>query len=224
MPEPTEIRERLAGYLPLFGLTVTTPRLTLQLPTDPELIELLEVIERGVHDPTDMPFRLGWTDVASPQRERASLSHWWGSRASWKPSDWHWMGGVRADGQIVGVQDLLAREFSSLREVTSGSFIGREHQGRGLGKEMRAAVLHLAFDGLHADRAFSGYLEGNVSSRRVSESLGYVPNGWSTVMVRGKPVREFHLVLERSVWESRRRDDIRIEGLDECLELFGSTR
>jgi hypothetical protein len=35
------------------------------------------------------------------------------------------------------------------------------------------------------------------------------------------PVREFHLVLEREVWKSQRRDDIRIQGLDDCLELFG---
>jgi RimJ/RimL family protein N-acetyltransferase len=223
VPEPTQLRERLAAYLPLFGLTVTTPRLTLRLPTDPELLELLQVIERGVHDPTLMPFRIAWTDVPSPQRERESLAHWWSSRANWKPSDWHWIGGVHVDGEIVGVQGLLAQDFPSLREVTSGSFIGLEHQGRGIGKEMREAVLHLAFDGLRSERAHSGYLEGSIASRRISESLGYVPNGYSTVVVRGKPVREFHLVLERSVWESRRRVDIRIEGIDECRELFGAT-
>jgi hypothetical protein len=38
-----------------------------------------------------------------------------------------------------------------LREFESGSWLGREHQGRGLGKEMREATLHLGFEGLGAD-------------------------------------------------------------------------
>jgi RimJ/RimL family protein N-acetyltransferase len=219
--EPAEIRERLAACLPLFGLTVSTPRLTLQMPTDPDLIELLQVIEQGVHDPTFMPFRFAWTDVPSPQRERESLSHWWSGRANWKPSNWQWVGAVHVEGKIVGVQGLMAEDYPSLREVKSGSFLGLRHQGRGIGREMRAAILDLAFEGLGAERAFSGYLEGNEASKRVSESLGYVPNGYTTAIVRGKPVREFHLVLERKVWKSQRRDDIRIDGLEECLELFG---
>jgi len=220
--EPDTIRQRLAAYVPLFGLIVSTPRLTLQMPTDPELVELLQVIEGGVHDPAFMPFRLAWTDVPAPQRARESLSHWWGGRATWKPSDWQWTGAVHVDGQMVGVQDLMAQNFASLREVKTGSFLGLRHQGHGIGREMRAAILHLAFEGLGAERAFSGYLEGNEASKRVSESMGYVANGYTTGIVRGKPVREFHLVLERDAWESRRRDDIQIQGLDECLDLFGA--
>jgi RimJ/RimL family protein N-acetyltransferase len=219
--EPADIRQRLTAYQPLFGLTVSTPRLTLRMPTDPDLIELLQVIEQGVHDPTFMPFRFAWTDVPSPQRERESLSHWWRGRASWTTSSWQWTGAVRVEGQLVGVQDLMAENYPSLGEVKSGSFLGLGHQGHGIGREMRAAILHLAFEGLGAKRAFSGYLEGNEASKRVSESLGYVPNGYSTAIIRGMPVREFHLVLEREVWKSQRRDDIRIQGLDECLELFG---
>ena len=219
---PADLRARLASYQPLFGLRVTTPRLTLQLPTDPELLELLGVVERGVHDPAVMPFQVAWTDVASPRRDRESLAHWWGARANWRPTDWTWIGAVRVDGVMVGIQDLGARDFPTVREVSTGSFLGREHQGRGIGTEMRAAVLHLAFEGLGAERARSGYLEGNTASQRVSEALGYVPNGVDTVVVRGAPVREHRLVLERSVWESRRRDDITIEGLEECRELFGA--
>ncbi len=219
-----DLRTRLTAHLPLFGLTVTTPRLTLRMPTDPELLELLDVIEGGIHDPAVMPFRFAWTDVPAPQRQRESLAHWWSNRASWKPTAWNWSGAVHADGRLVGVQDLTAQDFSSAREVTTGSFLGREHQGRGIGTEMRSAVLHLAFEGLGAERAFSGYLDGNDASRRVSESIGYVPNGFSTVVVRGRPVREFHLVLERRSWESRRRDDITIDGLQACLELFGVDR
>ena len=218
------LAKELAEHQPLFGLQVHTPRLTLRMPTDPELIQLLQVIAEGVHDVSFMPFRFGWTDVPSPRRERESLAHWWRCRADWILTNWHWCGAVHVGDRVVGVQDLIAKDFSTLREVSSGSFIGLEHQGQGIGKEMRAAVLHLAFAGLGATRAHSGYIEGNTASKRVSEGLGYVPNGYSSVMVRGQVVREINLVLERSAWESRRRDDISIEGLADCRELFGASR
>jgi len=217
------LARQLAAHQPLFGLQVQTPLLTLRMPTDHELVQLLQVIGEGIHDASFMPFRLGWTDVPSPQREQESLAHWWRCRADWAPTNWHWCGAVHVGDHIMGVQDLIANDFGTLREVSSGSFIGLKHQGRGIGKEMRAAVLHLAFAGLGATRAYSGYIEGNTASKRVSEALGYVPNGYSSVVVRGQAVREINLVLERSVWESRRRDDISIEGLEECLELLGAS-
>jgi hypothetical protein len=73
----------------------------------------------------------------------------------------------------MGVQDLIANDFGTLREVSSGSFIGLKHQGHGIGKEMRAAVLHLAFAGLGADQGLFGIhrrqyrLEAGLGSPRV---------------------------------------------------------
>jgi RimJ/RimL family protein N-acetyltransferase len=124
---------------------------------------------------------------------------------------------------MVGVQGLMSADFASLHEVATGSWLGRRHQGQGIGTEMRAAVLHLAFEGLGAHRAHSGYLEGNEASRRVSATFGYEPNGHAFTVIRGEVRKEFHVVLERSTWEALRRDDVEIEGLDECLELFGAT-
>ncbi len=37
--------------------------------------------------------------------------------------------------------------------MTTGSWLGRAHQGRGLGKEMRQAALHIIFAGLGAQQA-----------------------------------------------------------------------
>ena len=221
-PDDASLRDRLAAYLPLFGLRVRTPRLTLQLPTDADLLELLAVVDDGVHDPSWMPFQIGWTDTPPPQRDRDSLAHWWRTRAQWSPTDWTWSGAVLVEGALVGVQGMMATNFASLREVSTGSWIGLRHQGQGIGKEMRTAALHLAFVGLGAERAYSGYVEGNEASRRVSEALGYEPNGYSYVMIRGEPRREVGLVLERERWASTRRDDIEIEGLDACRALFGA--
>jgi len=42
------------------------------------------------------------------------------------------------------------------------------HQGQGIGREMREAILHLAFAGLGAQEALSGAFEDNVSSLATS--------------------------------------------------------
>ena len=58
---------QLSDYFAPLVLRVVTPRLTLQLPSGPELYQLLHVIERGIHDPSQMPFINAWTDLAVAQ-------------------------------------------------------------------------------------------------------------------------------------------------------------
>jgi RimJ/RimL family protein N-acetyltransferase len=107
------------------------------------------------------------------------------------------------------------------RQVGTGSWLGESYQGRGIGKEMRAAILHLAFAGLGAMRATSSAFEDNPASLAVSRALGYVENGDDIVARRGRPVRHIRLVLHRQVWERSRRRDIQIHGLEACLPMFG---
>jgi RimJ/RimL family protein N-acetyltransferase len=219
--DPSQPSSQLSRYFAPLALRVITPRLTLQLPSDSDLFKLLHVIERGIHDPAEMPFINAWTEVPSPRRERESLARWWRLRADWSTSDWRWCGAVHLGEHIAGVQDLVGIDFLQTREVKTASWLGLEFQGQGLGREMREAVLHLAFNELGATRALSGYLAGNVSSQKVSQSLGYVATGVEDVEIRGRIVQKTNLVLERSDWEPRRRDDIRVEGLSECREWFG---
>jgi len=218
-----ELRTQLAVYQPLFGVRVVTPRLTLQMPTDIDLLQLLAVIDEGIHDPARMPFLRAWTDTPSPQRDRDSLAHWWQLRSAWSPTQWNWCGAVYVDGEPIGVQNLMGEEFATTGEVKTGSWIGRRFQGHGIGKEMRAAVLHLAFEGLGARRAFSGFIEGNAASQRVSEAMGYQPVSSSTIVVRGAEEQKKMVVLERREWLRRRRDDINIFGLDATAAAFGVT-
>ncbi len=84
---------------------------------------------------------------------------------------------------------------------------------------MRAAVLELAFRGLGADLATSGWLEGNDASRRVSEKLGYRETGVRTESPRGRSVVAHDVVIERSAWRSPVA--VHLEGLEPCLALFG---
>jgi RimJ/RimL family protein N-acetyltransferase len=209
------------SYWPLFDLRVRTPRLELRVPTDEILSRVMPVIDGGIHNPDTMPFSVAWTDVPVPRRHHESMQHWWAQRANWKVDAWNLTGVVLVDGEPVGMQDMQAKDFASLRTVGTGSWLGREYQGRGLGKEMRAAVLHLAFEGLGAVAAHSGAFHDNEASLATSRSLGYEPNGESMILRRGRPDRMLHLRLTREAWLSRRRDDIEIEGLDGCLDMFG---
>jgi RimJ/RimL family protein N-acetyltransferase len=208
-------------YWPLYDLRVTTPRLEIRLPTEEDLYRLLELADAGIHDPAMMPFTIPWTDVDPPRRHRESLQWWWSQRARWSPEDWALTGAVFVGDQPVGIQDLSAKDFAARRVVSTGSWLGRAHQGQGLGKEMRAAVLHLAFEGLGAHEAHTRAFADNAPSLGVTRAMGYVENGHEVVLRRGRPARSIAFCLDRARWEPRRRSDIAISGLETCREMFG---
>jgi RimJ/RimL family protein N-acetyltransferase len=206
---------------PLFRLRIETPRLTLAYPADSDLETLNAVANRGIHDPRVMPFDTPWTDEPPEIRPRHSLQFYWGTRSSWKPENWHLTMMVKEGDTVVGAQGMLATDFAVKRQVGTGSWVGQGYQGRGVGKEMRAAILHLAFAGLGAERATSAAFEDNAASLAVSRALGYVENGDDIGAPRGKPMRQVRLLLTRQAWEKSRREDIHIHGLEPCLPMFG---
>ncbi len=165
-------------------------------------------------------FAVPWHALPSPAFERQFLLHWWATRGSWTPSRWNLGLAVVADGQPIGIQDVTARDFAIRKTVVTASWLGRTHQGRGYGTEMRAAVLALAFDGLGAELAESGYFTGNAASAGVSAKLGYTDNGDEVWNVEGKRAIERRLRLTRESW-NRGRVPVVIEGLEPCLKLFG---
>jgi RimJ/RimL family protein N-acetyltransferase len=206
---------------PLFDLRLRTPRLELRLPTDDDLLGLVTVARRGVVEPGRNYFLFPWHELRSPAFERQFLLHWWRTRGTWSPRDWNLGLAVVADGRPIGVQDVSARDFAVRRTVVTGSWLGLEFQGRGYGTEMRAAVLALAFDGLDAVAAESGYLPGNVASAQVSEKLGYRIDGREIVNVSGRQLEETRLLATRERWQ-RDLVPVAIEGLEPCLALFGA--
>jgi hypothetical protein len=60
--------------------------------------------------------------------------------------------------------------------------------GHGIGKELRATVLSLAFDHLGAEYATSGSFVDSPASARVSLALGYEENGRDVLSPRRDPV------------------------------------
>ena len=124
-------------------------------------------------------------------------------------------------GEAVGVQGLMGKHFAVTRSVLTGSWLVQRHQSQGVGKEMRAAVLHLAFAGLGAAEAHTSSFEDNPASLGVTRALGYRPNGVQIDDREGKPVRHLRFLLARAEWEQHRRADIEIENLEPCLGLIG---
>lgn len=211
---------RLGAVWPLFDLVVRTPRLEVRLPREDEFPDLVALADQGIHDPDTMPFFVAWTDLEPARRARETAQWLWGRRADWSPDKWTFTGAVFVDGHVVGIQDVGAEHFRSVRSVETGSWLGRAHQGQGLGREMREAVLHLAFAGLGAEEALSGAFEDNAASLATSRAVGYAENGEARGPRREGSARTIRFRLDRAGWERHRRDDIEIDGLEPCLELF----
>lgn len=208
-------------YWPLFDLRVRTPRLELRYPDDDDATALAAVAAQGIHPPDYMPFSTPWTRAPLGELEPNALRYFWRVRSLTTVDDWALPMAVVVDGEIVGVQTILAKDFPVLRTFSTASWLGQAHQGKGIGKEMRAAILHLGFDGLGAQRAESGAKDDNHSSIRVSRALGYQDNGDEVLVVDGEAQHEIRFLMSRSQWEQRRRDDIVIEGLAPCLAFLG---
>jgi RimJ/RimL family protein N-acetyltransferase len=211
----------IAEHWPLTGLVLHTPRLELRLPDNDRLAELAELAAAGVHDPAMQPFATEWTDAPPEEVARNVLQFHWGTWAAWRPDDWSLGLVAIADGRVIGTQSVDGADFAVLREVGTGSWVGRSAQGRGYGTEMRAAVLELAFAGLGAEYATSEAFADNHASYAVSRKLGYADDGVSRHLIRGVPVTGRRLRLDRAGWKSARSVEVRIDGLEACLPMFG---
>ena len=211
----------LSSHWPLADLRLQTPDLGLRWPRLDDLGALADLAAVGVHDPEVQPFMVPWTDASPEERARGTIQYHWSRWGTWKPSDWMFELVVLRDGAVVGTQGVGGHDFAVLREVHTGSWLGRRYQGQGNGTQMRAAVLHLAFDGLGARWAISAAFEDNPASLGVSRKLGYRDDGVEWRSVRGRPALTHRLRLDRSGWQAARTVPVQIHGLAPCLPLFG---
>lgn len=219
-------RERLAEYYPAFGLSVKTPRLSMRMPDDDDILDLAELAARGIHPPGQTPFATTWSMIEPRFQQRNTLSHFWDGRGSTQTDNWNLVLAIDVDGVLVGAQGLHARSWRATRTAESGSWLGREYQGQGLGKEMRFAILQLLFDGLDADVATTNAYTDNPASLGVTRALGYRENGVDRVP---NPMGEGHkdlvrFVMTREEFAPIRRDDIEIMGAQAVAEVFGTER
>jgi len=207
---------------PFFDLSISTPLVTLVYPTDDIIVQILEQ-SHDIHSPDASPFTGSWSIDKPDVRIKSGLQWHWGSRATLSPDSWRLLFAVVVDKTVVGVQDAFADDFPRLRVAKTGSWLNREFQGQGIGTEARRAILHFLFAGLGARIAGTEAFESNAASRRVTEKLGYQPNG-ETITVRGdeEVERTIQYRYERADWETNlRSNDITITGLKPCLPFLG---
>ncbi|MEO9151802.1 MAG: GNAT family protein [Lapillicoccus sp.] len=209
---------------PLLDVRVSTPTLELLGATDELLDELAEVVHAGKAGadlaPYDDPISFYERDpdlrVATWRRAI------WRGRGKVEPDFWRLYLVVVVEGEPVGMQDLHGLGFSSFGTVTTFSWLSSDHRGRGLGREMREAVLHLAFDGVGATEASSDAFVDNEGSNAISRALGHEPNGTDWATRQGEPALLNRWRLTRHTWERHRRADIRLDGVEACRALLPS--
>lgn len=209
----------IADALPVLGLRITAGDLELRGIDDDTIVELIEVARRGVHPPELMPFSHPWTDTPPEQFGRRFAQYHWSVRASFSPDDWALDLAVRWQGEVVGTQGFRTHHYLLTRTGETGSWLGREHQGRGIGTRMRQAMCAFLFDDLGAARITSGAFVDNPASLAVSRKVGYAENGRRWLARRGEPVENVQLVLtpDRLV----RGAPIVVEGVEPVRRLIG---
>ena len=143
------------------------------------------------------------------------------SAAVFEPDLWRLYFVVMLEGEPIGMQDLIGSQFPTFGTVFSFSWLSSDVRQRGLGTEMRAAVLHLAFGGLNAKEAHSEAFFDNDGSNRVSERLGYQPNGITSATRRGQPAQLHRWRLTHDDWQRQQRDDIELHGVESCRGTLG---
>lgn len=220
-------------WWPLFDLRLAGPRLTLRPMRESDLDLLAAELPEDLElDPAATRF-----EHVGERVGRGMVSHqgYWKAYGSWRPQAWRLNFvvslGAGPGGRVIGVQELEGLDnFLVLRTVDTSSYLNKSARGQGYGKEMRRAVLALAFGPLQAQAAVTAAWHDNQASLGVSRALGYRPNGeWlqerefpeagsaaprADVMV--------HLRMLREDWvASGQGADFEIAGFSACHPLFG---
>jgi RimJ/RimL family protein N-acetyltransferase len=211
-------------YWPLFDLRLASPELQLRPMTEADLAGLADLLPDDFEqDPAATTY-----DVGDARAGRGVVSHqeYWKAYGTWSPQVWRLNFVVSAaGGDVLGVQELEGNDFLTLRTVLTSSFLIPAARGRGYGKQMRTAVLALAFGPLQAREAITSAWHDNHASLGVSCALGYRPNGES-LQARGDRVDVMtHMRLLRADWlASGAGDHVQISGFDACRPFFGLPR
>jgi RimJ/RimL family protein N-acetyltransferase len=167
----------IADIYPVLALRITAGPLELRGISDEDVAALADLAAGGIHPPDRMPFSTPWTDSPAADLPLRFARHHWGNRAAFSPE--HWILDLVAvwEGVIVGTQGFHTSDYLVTRTGETGSWLGREHQGRGIGTRMRQALCAFAFDCLDAQEVTSGAFQDNPASLAVSRKVGYLPNG-----------------------------------------------
>jgi RimJ/RimL family protein N-acetyltransferase len=209
-----------ATALPLLGLRIAAGPVELRGMTDDLLGPVADLPIKGVHDPDFMPFFVPWSIAPAEDMPRNMAQFHWGQRASFSVEKWGMDLAVFYDGQLVGSQGFGTRDFLITRTGETGSWLGREFHGRGIGTAMRKVICAFIFDHLDAKLITSSAYTDNPASLGVSRKCGYRENGVSMRNRMGKPATLQLLILEPGNL-TRYEHELTVEGLPEFRRSIG---
>ena len=221
---PAGCRGRVLIYAPL-NTRVATPRIELVGATDEQLerLQLLVWAGKATAEPAPFDDPMSLYEEDPDVRVRKWLQGIWRGRGSVTPDFWRLHFVVLFEGQPVGMQDLIGDQFSTYGTVVSFSWLSSDLRRRGLGAEMRQAILHLAFEGLGAKEATTEAFLDNAGSNGVSRAVGYQENGVTWATRRGEPGLMQRWRIAQTDWLDHRRGDIELHGVDNLKEALGLT-
>lgn len=182
--DPTHTLEEV---WPPLGLRIESPRLVLRHVRETDFPAYLAAASSGVRNTEHSPFLSPWDENSPEEMARNSIAWLYSQRGRFGPDSWALMLGIftkdddGAEARLIGMQDVMANSWQALRTVVSGSWLRRDTQGAGYGKEMRTAMLLWAFDHFGAEYAESAAYDWNTASMAVSQSLGYFQSGTERV-------------------------------------------
>ena len=209
-----------ATALPLLGLRISAGPVELRGMTDDLLGPVADLAIKGVHDPDYMPFFVPWSITPAEEMPRSMAQFHWGQRASFSVEKWGMDLAVFFDGQLVGSQGFGTTDFLITRAGETGSWLGREFHGRGIGTAMRKVICAFIFDHLDANLITSSAYTDNPASLGVSRKCGYRENGVSMRNRMGKPATLRMLILEPGNL-LRYEHELTVEGLPEFRRSIG---
>ena len=206
-------------YWPLWDLQLTVGDLTLRPMTEADQQDLSDLLPDDLEqDPAATSY-----SVDDRRTGRGIVQHqaYWRAFGTWRPEEWRLGFAVRRGEVLVGMQELEGNDFPALRTVDTSSWLVTSVRGHGVGKQMRGAVLALAFGPLGATAAITSAWRDNHASLGVSRSLGYRPNGVQLHRRDDDVDVMVHLRMTRDDWFVATRPEVRIEGFEPCRVLFG---
>jgi RimJ/RimL family protein N-acetyltransferase len=205
---------------PVLGLRIRAGELELRGVSDQDIVALVELARRGIHPPDRMPFSTPWTDQPPGQLPLAFAQYHWGTRSTFRPEAWQLVLTVCWKGTVVGTQGFHTTDYLVTRSGETGSWLGQQHQGLGIGTRMRQAMCAFLFDHLDAQEITSSAFIDNPASLEVSRKVGYRPNGIRRMVRRpGEWQANQALVLTPDTFV--RGPDLRVEGVEPMRRLIG---
>ena len=209
-----------ATALPLLGLRITAGPVELRGITDDLIGPLADVAIKGVHDPDFMPFTVPWSVKSADELPRSLAQFHWGQRARFSAENWGMDLAVFFNGELVGSQGFHAQDFLVTRIGETGSWLGRQFHGHGIGTVMRKVICAFVFDHLDAQLITSSAFTDNPASLAVSRKCGYTANGVSVLKRMDKPATLQRIILEPGNLV-RYEHKLAVEGLPEFRRSIG---